>query len=162
MDSIPWAVAWMVNLPSVSPDVNSPSSEIVAPAARSATNAEQQTAKALPTAQDRLQFGRQAVDDIVPQVAEKWLTQQAELTQFQKQFLEKTLAFYQHPDEPQLRETLAWTLKSLGGLLSFTGQVPVAEKELRRALEVFQSMAQEIGCIGLRFLGHTPTRTANK
>ena len=57
--------------------------------------AEQQTAKALLTAQERLQFGRQAVDDMYTQVAEKWLAQQAELTLVQKQFLEKALAFYQ-------------------------------------------------------------------
>jgi hypothetical protein len=60
-----------------------------------ATRAERQTVQALLTAQERLQFGRQAVDDMYTQVAEKWLAQQAELTQVQKQFLEKALAFYQ-------------------------------------------------------------------
>ena len=60
-----------------------------------ATNAEQRTAQALLTAQERLQFGRQAVDEMYTQVAEKWLAQQAELTLVQKQFLEKALAFYQ-------------------------------------------------------------------
>ncbi len=57
--------------------------------------AEQQTAQALLKAQERLQFGRQAVDEMYTQVAEKWLAQQAELTVVQKQFLEKSLAFYQ-------------------------------------------------------------------
>ena len=69
---------------------------------------EQQTAQALLTAQERLQFGRQAVDEMYTQVAEKWLAQQAELTLVQKQFLEKALAFYQRlateesarPDRP--------------------------------------------------------------
>ena len=51
--------------------------------------------------------------------------------------IRQAVAIYQqvreHPDEPQFRVTLAWALKSLGGLLSFTGQVPAAEKELRES-----------------------------
>ena len=71
------------------------------------------------TAQDRLQFGRQAVDDMYTQVAEKWLAQQAELTHVQKQFLEKALAFYQRlateeSDDPAVRFETAKAQQRVG------------------------------------------------
>ena len=104
-----------------------------------ATNAEQQTAKALLTAQERLQFGRQAVDDMYTQVAEKWLAQQAELTQVQKQFLEKALAFYQRlateeSDDPAVRFETAKAQQRVGAIQNKLGQHKEAEAAFRRAM----------------------------
>ncbi len=53
------------------------------------------TKEARATAESRLQFAEQAVDDMYTQVAEKWLAQEEGLTNLQKEFLEKALATYQ-------------------------------------------------------------------
>ena len=113
-----------------------------------ATNAEQQTAQALLTAQERLQFGRQAVDEMYTQVAEKWLAQQAELTQVQKQFLEKALAFYQRlateesADPAVLFET-ANAEQRVGEIQNKLGKHAEAEAAYRRAIELFAQLARE-------------------
>ncbi len=107
--------------------------------------AEQRTAKALLTAQERLQFGRQAVDEMYTQVAEKWLAQQAELTVVQKQFLEKALAFYQRlateegADPAVLFET-AKAEQRVGEIQNKLGKYAEAEAAYRRAIELFAQL----------------------
>ena len=113
-----------------------------------ATNAEQRTAQALLTAQDRLQFGRQAVDEMYTQVAEKWLAQQAELTVVQKEFLEKALAFYQRlsteqSDDPAVRFETAKAQQREGEIRSKLGQHTEAEAAFRRAVELFEQLSRE-------------------
>ena len=113
-----------------------------------ATSAEQQTAKALLKAQDRLQFGRQAVDDMYTQVAEKWLAQQAELTQVQKQFLEKALAFYQQlateqSDDPTVQFETAKAQQRAGEIQSKLGQHKEAEAAFRQARGLLQQLVRE-------------------
>ena len=113
-----------------------------------ATDAEQQTAQALLTAEERLQFGRQAVDEMYTQVAEKWLAQQAELTLVQKQFLEKALAFYQRlateesADPAVLFET-AKAQQRVGEIQNKLGKHAEAEAAYRRAIELFAQLARE-------------------
>ena len=100
------------------------------------------------TAQERLQFGRQAVDEMYTQVAEKWLAQQAELTQVQKQFLEKALAFYQRlateesADPAVLFET-AKAEQRVGEIQNKLGKHAEAEAAYRRAIELFAQLARE-------------------
>ncbi len=111
-----------------------------------ATNAEQQTAKALRTAQERLQFGRQAVDDMYTQVAEKWLAQQAELTLVQKQFLEKALAFYQQlateeSADPAVVFETAKAQQRVGEIQNKLGKHAEAYTAYRRAIELFAQLA---------------------
>ena len=106
-----------------------------------ATSAEQQTAQALLTAEDRLQFGRQAVDDMYTQLAEKWLAQQAELTPVQKQFLEKALAFYQRlateeSADPAVRFETAKAQQRVGEIQRKLGQHKEAEATFRQAREL--------------------------
>ena len=110
-----------------------------------ATNAEQQTAQALLTAQERLQFGRQAVDDMYTQFAEKWLAQQAELTPVQQQFLEKALAFYQRlaTEESADPDVLFETAKAeqrVGEIQNKLGKHAEAETAFRRAIELFAQL----------------------
>ena len=118
------------------------------PIAMRTERAEQQTAQALLTAQERLQFGRQAVDEMYTQVAEKWLAQQAELTQVQKQFLEKALAFYQRlateesADPAVLFET-AKAEQRVGEIQNKLGKHAEAEAAYRRAIELFAQLARE-------------------
>jgi serine/threonine protein kinase len=113
-----------------------------------ATNAEQQTAQALLTAQERLQFGRQAVDDMYTQFAEKWLAQQAELTPVQQQFLEKALAFYQRlatedsADPAVLFET-AKAEQRVGQIQNKLGKHAEAEAAYRRAIELFAQLPRD-------------------
>ena len=110
--------------------------------------AEQQTAKALLTAQERLQFGRQAVDEMYTQVAEKWLAQKAELTQVQKQFLEKALAFYQRlateeGADPEVRFEAAIAEQRVGEIQTKLEQHTEAEAAYRRAIELLVPLARE-------------------
>ena len=55
---------------------------------------QQRTAGALKQADARFELVRKAVDEMYTQVAEKWLAKQPKLTQIQREFLEKALAFY--------------------------------------------------------------------
>jgi tetratricopeptide (TPR) repeat protein len=110
--------------------------------------AEQRTAQALLTAQERLQFGRQAVDEMYTQVAEKWLAQQAELTLVQKQFLEKALAFYQRlateqSDDPAVRFETAKAQRRVGEIQKKLGQHKEAEASFRQARELLQQLVRE-------------------
>ncbi len=110
--------------------------------------AEQQTAKALLTAQERLQFGRQAVDDMYIQFAEKWLKQQTELTQVQKQFLEKALAFYQRlateeGADPEVRFEAAIAEHRVGRIQTKLEQHTEAEAAYRRCIELLAPFARE-------------------
>ena len=110
--------------------------------------AEQRTAQALLTAQERLQFGRQAVDEMYTQVAEKWLAQQAELTQVQKQFLEKALAFYQRlateqSDDPAVLFETANAQQRVGEIQNKLGKHAEAEAAYRRAIELFVQLPRE-------------------
>ena len=107
--------------------------------------AEQQTAQALLTAQERLQFGRQAVDDMYTQLAEKWLAQQAELTQVQKQFLEKALAFYQRLATEESADPDGLVRGGQGRATcrrdpEQTGKHAEAEAAYRRAIELFEQL----------------------
>ena len=104
--------------------------------------------QALLTAQERLQFGRQAVDDMYTQVAEKWLAQQAELTQVQKQFLEKALAFYQQlateeSDDPTVRFETAKAQQRAGEIQRKLGQHKEAEASFRQARDLLQQLVRE-------------------
>jgi eukaryotic-like serine/threonine-protein kinase len=110
--------------------------------------AEQRTAQALQTAEERLQFGRQAVDDMYTQFAEKWLAQRAELTAVQKQFLEKALAFYQRlateeSDDSTVRFETAKAQQRMGAIQSRLGQHSEAEASLYRACELLQQLVRE-------------------
>jgi tetratricopeptide (TPR) repeat protein len=116
--------------------------------AQVATNAKQQTAQALLTAQKRLQFGRQAVDEMYTQVAEKWLAQQAELTSVQKQFLEKALAFYQQlateeSTDPTVLFETAMAQQRVGEIQNKLGKYAEAEAAYRRAIEIFAQLARD-------------------
>ena len=110
--------------------------------------AEQQTTQALLTAQERLQFGRQAVDDMYTQFAEKWLAQQAELTPVQQQFLEKALAFYQRlateeSTDPNVQIETARADERVGAIQRKLGQHKEAEAAIRQAVEIYQQVARE-------------------
>jgi serine/threonine-protein kinase len=69
---------------------------------------QRQTATALGQAQEKQRLARQAVDEMYLQVAEKWLADQAQLTEVQQEFLRKALQFYEQfareeGDEPEVR-----------------------------------------------------------
>jgi eukaryotic-like serine/threonine-protein kinase len=110
--------------------------------------AEQQTAQALLTAQERLQFGRQAVDDMYTQFAEKWLAQQAELTQVQKQFLEKALAFNQRlatevSTDPEVLFETAVAEQRVGNIQKKLEQHAEAEAAYRRAIQILEPLSHQ-------------------
>jgi serine/threonine protein kinase/tetratricopeptide (TPR) repeat protein len=113
-----------------------------------ATLAEQQTAKALLTAEDRLQVARKAVDDWYVQVAEKWLSQQAEPTPLQKQFLENALAFYQRlateeSEVPSVRLDAAKAQQRVGNIQRKLGHHKEAEATFRQGLNLSQQLVRE-------------------
>ncbi len=97
-----------------------------------ATHAEQQVGATLRTAEDRLQLARTAVDEMYTQVAEKWLAQQGNLTDMQREFLEKALAFYQvfseeEGTEPEVRNEAVVALQRVGAIQEKLGELTAAE-----------------------------------
>ena len=113
-----------------------------------ATHAEQRTAAALVTSKERLQFARQAVDEMYTEVAEKWLAQEAEMTPLQKRFLERALAFYQRlateqGADPSFRFEAAKSQQRVGEIEQKLGHHPEAEAAFRRAITRFEQLACE-------------------
>ena len=70
---------------------------------------------------------RRAVDDMYTGVAERWLEQQGKLTDLQREFLEKALAFYEESSKdegatPEVRNEAAIALAAGGGDPSEAGK----------------------------------------
>jgi len=99
-------------------------------------------------AEDRLQFARQAVDEMYVQVAEKWLSQQDAMTPLQKQFLARALAVYQRlateeNDDPEVRFEATKAQMRVGQIQEKLEQYAEAEATFRQALELFQRLLRE-------------------
>jgi serine/threonine protein kinase len=106
------------------------------------------TEAALGKAETRLQFAREAVDQMYTGVAEKWLSQQPDLTDVQRTFLEKALAFYQRfsaetDSDPQLRNEAVIALQRVALIQVKLGQHAPAEMALRRAIEQSTALVSE-------------------
>src|SRR5262249_16460079 len=84
---------------------------------------------------------RKAVDEMYPEVAQKWLSQQPQLEPLQREFLLKALAFYQdfaqqRREDPEARHALARAYQRAGQIQWKSGRSREAEAAFRRALEL--------------------------
>jgi serine/threonine protein kinase len=97
-------------------------------------------------AEERLQFARQAVDEMYTQVAEEWLAEQPALTPLQKEFLEKALNIYQRfateagTDHESLHQATMASLR-VGKIRRAMGKHSEAEAALRGAVEQATDLA---------------------
>jgi serine/threonine protein kinase/tetratricopeptide (TPR) repeat protein len=101
-----------------------------------ATRAEQR-------AEHRYEQTRQAVDDMYTGVAEKWLADQTQLTDVQREFLEKALAFYEQyaaesEDTVQTRVALATARLRAGRIQRALGEFDSARGSLEKAVTQFR------------------------
>ncbi|HYH67183.1 MAG TPA: serine/threonine-protein kinase [Urbifossiella sp.] len=97
-------------------------------------------------AEARYAVARQVVDDMYTQVAEKWLAQQGELTQVQREFLEKALVFYnQAADErPGDEAALIDAVRARARVARIhrkLGQYPESVAAFRQLIELFEPVA---------------------
>jgi eukaryotic-like serine/threonine-protein kinase len=89
---------------------------------------------------------RNAVDEMYTQVAERWLSQQAQLEPLQREFLLKALAFYQdfareQAANPRARQDEALAYKRVGNIQLKLENDREAEQAFRRALEILEPLA---------------------
>ena len=109
---------------------------------------QRRTAAALKQADARFQFARKAVDEMYTQVAEKWLAQQPKLTQVQREFLEKALAFYEqfaaeHVESPQARFESAVARSKVGAIRRELGKLDDSERALQQAVKQLEELATQ-------------------
>jgi eukaryotic-like serine/threonine-protein kinase len=107
---------------------------------------QRRTAAALTQADVRYQFARKAVDEMYTEVAEKWLAQQPKLSQVQRDFLEKALAFYeqfseQSVNDPQAQFDAARARCRVGVIKLKLGKHDLAEAAFRRSIRQLQNLA---------------------
>lgn len=103
------------------------------------------TASALVKAKEQGQFARQSVDDMYTEVAELWLANQPHLTDLQKQFLEKALAYYQRfaieaGSEPDVRDRCLHAYEHVGEIHFKLSRFRDAEQAFRQGLTLARSL----------------------
>jgi serine/threonine protein kinase len=97
-------------------------------------------------ANQRFEFARRAVDDMYTQVAEKWLADQPQLTDVQRQFLEKALAFYQEfaaeqSSQPAVQLEVCRAYLRVAAIQQKLGQHRRSEEAYDRALAIAEQLA---------------------
>jgi hypothetical protein len=107
---------------------------------------QRRTSAALEQADARFQFARKAVDEMYTEVAEKWVAQRPKLTQVQREFLEKALAFYeqfaaQSGDDPQRQFDAARAGHRVAMIDKKLGMYERSTTALRRSFEQLQSLS---------------------
>jgi serine/threonine protein kinase len=100
------------------------------------------------SAREQRRQARKAVDDMYTDVAQKWLDQQAGLTEVQRDFLLKALRYYQEfvqdedPD-PDLRRDKAWAFIRVAEIQKTLGKLADSEAAQRRAIALWEQLAAE-------------------
>jgi eukaryotic-like serine/threonine-protein kinase len=96
-------------------------------------------------AERRLEMARSAVDDMYTQFARKWLSRQPKLTDVEREFLEKALAFYEQfaaeqSNEPDARFEAAMALYRVGNIQSKLGRLDRAEVAWHLLIEKLEQL----------------------
>jgi serine/threonine protein kinase len=107
---------------------------------------QEQAAKDL--AQQREQETRAVMDELSSTVIDGWLSRQSQLTEEQKEFLKKGLAYYEQFTRetgrtPQGRAALARAYRRVGLIRKQLSLLPEAEETLRQAVQLSEDLAQE-------------------
>jgi eukaryotic-like serine/threonine-protein kinase len=97
---------------------------------------------------DRSRQARQAVDEMYTEVAEKWLYEQPKLSQIQRDFLKKALAFYEQfsreeGGDPGVRLERAKALSRLAWIQLRLGHPREAEASLYRPVEILEGLVAQ-------------------
>jgi tetratricopeptide (TPR) repeat protein/predicted Ser/Thr protein kinase len=99
-------------------------------------------------AQEQRRLARQAVDDMYTEFAEKWLAKEAGLTEVQRTFLLKALAFYkelarEQGSDPAVRHDAAKAYARVGGIEAGLGHPAEADAADRQAIALLEGLAAE-------------------
>ncbi len=99
-------------------------------------------------AEANLRLGRQAVDDMYTQVAERWLAHEPQMTPVQREFLEKALSFYEqfaklNGTDPELRYQIGQAHWRVAHICNSLEQFPKSEEACREAIAVFKGLAAD-------------------
>ena len=97
---------------------------------------------------DRSRQARQAVDEMYTEVAEKWLYEQPQLSQVQRDFLEKASAFYEQfsqeeGTDPAVQLERAKAISRLSWLRLRLGHPEDAEKSLFKPVEILGALVEQ-------------------
>ncbi len=98
--------------------------------------------------ESNFRLARQAVDDMYTQVAERWLSEQAQLEPLQREFLTKALHFYERfarssNNDPGIRREAGKAARRVGEIQQRLGAWKDAETAYRRALDIFGALEDE-------------------
>ena len=129
---------------------------------------------------DRSRQARRAVDEMYTEVAEKWLYEQPELSQVQRDFLEKASAFYEQfsqeeGNDPTVQLERAKAVSRLSWLQLRLGHPHDAEASLYKPVEILrvlvdqypdrpeylEALGQACGTLGSRFSEQKRWKEAN-
>ncbi len=96
-------------------------------------------------AEARYEQARQAVDELYTQFAEKWLKQQPELTEVQREFLVKALAFYtqfaaEQRDDPRTESEAACARFRMAKIEQALDEFDQAEASYRESIAQFEEL----------------------
>jgi tetratricopeptide (TPR) repeat protein len=99
-------------------------------------------------AEDRSRQARRAVDEMYTEVAEKWLYEQPHLSQVQRDFLEKALAFYEtfsreEGEDAEVQLERAKALSRLAWLQLRLGRPRAAEASLYKPVEILSALVDQ-------------------
>jgi serine/threonine protein kinase len=99
-------------------------------------------------AEDKAQFARQVVDEMYSKVAERWLADEPEMEELQREFLLKALTFYEEFTKEQgtdwsVRTARAAAYDRVGHLQLKLGRVNAADEAFSQALTLFRQLAEE-------------------
>jgi tetratricopeptide (TPR) repeat protein/tRNA A-37 threonylcarbamoyl transferase component Bud32 len=97
---------------------------------------------------ERTRQARRAVDEMYTEVAEKWLSDQPKLSQVQRDFLKKALAFYEQfsreeGDDPSVRLERSKALSRLAWLQLRLGQSQETAATLYKPVEILRSLIDQ-------------------
>src|SRR5262249_24419857 len=110
-----------------------------------AKRAEQLADHRLALATDNLQMAREAVDQMLTQVADKDLVNVPQMEPLRRVLLEKALLFYQrflqgNPDDPAIRLATGQAYQRIGGLYDLLGQSANAERTLQESIRLLEGL----------------------
>src|SRR5262249_33101882 len=99
-------------------------------------------------AEENARMAREAVDDMYTQVAEKWLSQEAQLEETQREFLEKALRFYERlaaseDDSPEIRREAGKAAQRAAEIQFKLGDFSAAERSCQRSVALLEGLAHD-------------------
>ncbi len=111
-----------------------------------AIESERRAEAAQATAEQRSSLARRAVDEMYTKVAQDWLGSKGDLTELQREFLEKALAFYEEfareqADDPEAQFEAARAAGRVGDIRSSLGLSAKAIESYRQAADACRRLA---------------------